>query len=64
MFNLSLYHLLRCQGISDILWTTYRNTNTIGQPRLTIGQQTAGASSGDNTGKSMDKRHITKTTSP
>ena len=31
LFNFTLYHLPQCQRIRKILWTTYRNTDTIGQ---------------------------------
>ena len=35
------YHLPRFQRISKILWTTYRNTHTIGGPTLTCNKQSA-----------------------
>ena len=40
LFNFPLYYLPRCQGL-QFLWTTYRNTDTIGGPPLTYSQQSA-----------------------
>ena len=48
--------LIAKSGDLKFLWDTCRNTETIGGLLLTCGQQIAGASSKDNTGRNMAKR--------
>ena len=47
--------LIKVSGVEKFLWTTCMITDTSGGPPLTYGQQTAGASSEDNTGQYIDK---------
>ena len=55
LFKFPLYHLSSFQEIREIIWTTYRNTGTVGRTSLTCSQQSAGASSEDKTRQKMGK---------
>ena len=42
-----------------ILWTTYKNIDTVGEPPLICGQQSARATSKDNMEQNMNKDTVT-----